>query len=632
MVRLWRDVESVLLVIGLVALVAGFVVPPSWGAGPAPGTNANPYRVASPSPTESSRQLSLAESSLARGAGPAAGMPLVCPSLLSSTVRCSLARPAATGSASGVGTWSNVTTLVGAGPSPRVPTMVWDASDGYVLLVGGLGCGGVCFISDTWTFVNGAWTNITTTVSGSPPSVYLPGLAFDPSTGKVIFFGGVNRTLATQSATWSYHAKAWVNLSATVVSTPPARVAPAMSTDSTDGEIVMTGGETVLGGGYSTTTWVFHAGSWTNDTSIAGSSGGLVLPASSDFPPANGVLLVGAEFGNHTHVATLEYYSGTWHNLTSSLSTSVSPFQLAQAVYSPSARAVVLFSGFLYNRTGSTLAMQITWEFASGAWTNLTDLTGSQPATNLGMAMVVDPSSGAIVLFGGQRSIAPLLSQYTYVLSSPPSVSANASRSVVDAGMADTFTATFTGGIAPDSVVWNFADGSASATTAIASHSYSRTGLYFVTASVTSFVGSTGTGSTAVYVNPALAASASVVGSSTAGSATAFSVSVTGGTAPFTYAWSFGDSSSSSTSTAAGPSHTYSAGGTFTATVRVTDSVGSGVNATVAVPVASAPSPLASLVLVLVVLLLRKPKNPVMMAPVPPGVYMTTSPPPPPAA
>ena len=182
--------------------------------------------------------------------------------------------------------------------------MTWDASDGYVLLYGGYGCGGHCIISDTWTFANGVWTNITALTSGSPPTAYLPGLAYDPTSARVILFGGLGAS-GVLSDTWSYHAKAWTNISATVGSTPPQRVYPAMVTDSTDGEIVMTGGETGLGEPYSSTTWVFKSGTWTNDSSIAGSSGGLELPVASDDPAQSGVLLVGPEAGNNSRSATL---------------------------------------------------------------------------------------------------------------------------------------------------------------------------------------------------------------------------------------------------------------------------------------------------------------------------------------
>ena len=49
-----------------------------------------------------------------------------------------------------------------------------------------------------------------------------------------------------------------------------------------------------------------------------------------------------------------------------------------------------------------------------------------------------------------------------------------------------------------------------------------------------------------------------------------FSGSATGGTAPYSYSWNFGDGSA--TSTLQNPSHTYNTAATYNATLTVTDS------------------------------------------------------------
>ena len=211
--------------------------------------------------------------------------------------------------------------------------MTWDAADGYVLLYGGIGCGLTCKEVDTWSFSNGIWTNLTATTTGSPLFVYLAGMAFDPSTGKVILFGGYQAGSVDSDYTWSYHAGTWTNLSSTVGATPGARVLPAMTTDSTDNEIVMTGGQTP--NGYNWDTWTFKAGTWTNVTSIAGPAGRLILPTASDDPPEHGVLLFGPQDGGRSPEATLVYSAGTWHNLTSSLSGGSAPILAATAGYLP---------------------------------------------------------------------------------------------------------------------------------------------------------------------------------------------------------------------------------------------------------------------------------------------------------
>lgn len=72
-----------------------------------------------------------------------------------------------------------------------------------------------------------------------------------------------------------------------------------------------------------------------------------------------------------------------------------------------------------------------------------------------------------------------------------------------------------------------------------------------------------------------------------------FTGSATGGTAPYSYSWNFGDGA---TSTAQNPSHTYSAAGSFTATLTVTDASSPAKTATsqVAVTVSQVGNPLAA--------------------------------------
>lgn len=331
--------------------------------------------------------------------------------------------------------------------------MVWDGADGYVLLFGGFACNTHCLLADTWTFSNGNWTNITSKVTGAPPPLVLEGLAIDPTTGDVVMFGGGLTVAGTNltSATWTYHAGTWTNISSTVGATPPALEFPAMATDSTDREIVMTGG---LNGSSvaSRSTWTFKGGTWTNESSIAGSSGGLTLPIASDDPPEHGVLLFGIQGGTVGRSATLVYSGGTWHNYTSTLAVQPPPMYLATDGYLPGTSAVVVFCGVIVNHTGGPgIHALVTWEFYNGAWYNLTYQTGPQPETYLAAAGAVDPNTDAWYVFGGETLTVPL-SPWTYVLSAPPSVTATASRSVTDAGLSVTLTANVRDGLAPNSV------------------------------------------------------------------------------------------------------------------------------------------------------------------------------------
>ena len=76
------------------------------------------------------------------------------------------------------------------------------------------------------------------------------------------------------------------------------------------------------------------------------------------------------------------------------------------------------------------------------------------------------------------------------------------------------------------------------------------------------------------------------------GTAVAFASSATGGTAPYTYSWNFGDGTSA---TGASPTHTYSKVGPYNVTVTTTDSNGATSSSTQRVTVSASSNPLSTL-------------------------------------
>jgi hypothetical protein len=75
--------------------------------------------------------------------------------------------------------------------------MVDDTYDGYLLLFGGEGLAGN--LTDTWSFVNGAWSKLTP--AASPPSQYSPlGVAFDAADNSVALLGSA----PSPALTWTY--------------------------------------------------------------------------------------------------------------------------------------------------------------------------------------------------------------------------------------------------------------------------------------------------------------------------------------------------------------------------------------------------------------------------------------------
>src|SRR5207249_1911155 len=117
---------------------------------------------------------------------------------------------------------------------------------------------------------------------------------------------------------------------------------------------------------------------------------------------------------------------------------------------------------------------------------------------------------------------------------------------------------------------WNFGDGSAAGTTNPVSHTYATKGPKTVTLTVTDANTARVTSSQVVNVAPLpLTASFTVSANPTVGSPVTFTATVSGGTTPYTFSWSFGDGSAKATTNPV--SHTYATKGPKTVQLNVTD-------------------------------------------------------------
>jgi PKD domain len=558
----------------------------SLGAAPLHGTQTAP---ATASVRVGTLELNLAQASLLHGGGPGP---------LTPTLEASRGTPAVRGEVAplhGPPTsyyWNNLSALVGTSPSARIgAAMAYDVSDGYVLLFGGSALGHP--LDDTWTYSNGTWTNLTSSVTGSPPALALASMAYDPSTSKVVLFGGENASSVYSGSTWTYHAKVWTNVTSVAGTAPSPRLLPGMATDSADNELLLVGGSAL--GTVSQTardTWTYHDGTWANITGTAPISARVQLPSLTDDPAAGGVLLTSAA-GNASanttfYAATFLFHGGTWENLTTYglKGPALTLSETAQIGYMPAFSGVLLSVGLTFNSSGAEVFSASTWMYSDGSWTNITDRVGAGPGYGLLFSSAVVPGDSSLLVFGGDFLIEGVSSD-TWSLSAPPLASASSSSTVTDAGGSLTFTGAAAFGLDPLHGAWKFGDGT-SATGFTSAHSYSAAGVFVVTFTVTDLLGENASASTLVVVNAAPTVSASVSPPSpTAGTAAGLVASVAGGTGPYTYSWNLGDGGTATTATV---THTYANSGSFTATVEVTDSVGKTANASVTVVVGSASS------------------------------------------
>ncbi|HEV2315973.1 MAG TPA: hypothetical protein VGV89_00125 [Thermoplasmata archaeon] len=240
--------------------------------------------------------------------------------------------------------------------------MVWDASDGYVVLFQGFHSN---VSNPTWTFSRGTWSQA---VSPNAPSGRIGAvMAYDPGIRKVVLFGGATDLGAGGgdylNDTWTFHAGVWTNVSARSPAAPAPRAFPAMAFDPTGNRLIVFGG----------TTHVFCP--------TAGCPG--------------------------------TTYQDTWafsNNVWTALSTrgAPSPRYGAALAPDPSAKAMLLFGGAICvcrpTYTNATIDYNDSWTFAAGRWTALS--VGHAPSPRWGSTLIYDPAIPAVLLIGGMsRSV-----------------------------------------------------------------------------------------------------------------------------------------------------------------------------------------------------------------------------------
>jgi hypothetical protein len=199
--------------------------------------------------------------------------------------------------------------------------MAYDAADGYVVLYGGTNSAGAA-LGDTWKFVGGNWTNLSASVSGSPPTRYRASMVDDVADGELVLFGGTTATGSSAGShdTWTYSDLAWTQASSSKY--PPSRVYEFLGYDPADSAVVLYGGAESSNGIGLGDTWTFSDGQWTNVSSSVGSAPSSRAYGTFSFDPVGDYLVLnGGANGPQT-----AFYSDTWaFGLEALVSLSASP-------------------------------------------------------------------------------------------------------------------------------------------------------------------------------------------------------------------------------------------------------------------------------------------------------------------
>jgi PKD repeat protein len=214
------------------------------------------------------------------------------------------------------------------------------------------------------------------------------------------------------------------------------------------------------------------------------------------------------------------------------------------------------------------------WDFGDGSAT----ATGSS-ATHLYTAPGAYEATLTVTDSASAGGAASTTASVVVLVGAPSGALVASASAMVTTGNAP-FLASFEGmaygGVAPYSFSWNLGGGSAAVSGHLVAHVYTTPGTYLATLSLTDADGDVTTAHAQVTVLGAVTGGLGVVARTTVTSGVAplkvgFSASVSGGSAPYLYLWSFGDGSAS---LSANPEFVYTTAGSYTASLIVTDSAG----------------------------------------------------------
>jgi hypothetical protein len=161
-------------------------------------------------------------------------------------------------------------------PSRALAAMWYDPTLKKTVMYGGVGrissTDRVTFFSDQWTFDGNQWTQVNAVKDNAGQSTGTPGMRYgaqitvDPTTNKVLLYGGLLITPDSEGApqteayaddTWQFDGTNWTKLSPSVA--PPARENAGLTFDPVRNELVMFSGFAAT---YRTDTWGYSNGAW----------------------------------------------------------------------------------------------------------------------------------------------------------------------------------------------------------------------------------------------------------------------------------------------------------------------------------------------------------------------------------
>jgi PKD repeat protein len=521
--------------------------------------------------------------------------------------------------------------------TPNAPSPRFDAAMAYdgdplaneTILFGG--CGGFvadpCGLDDTWTFAGGSWTNATTGFlsanASAPGGRGHGGLSYDPLDNVTLLVGGGNASARFLDDNWQIVCSPriqpcrWVNATDVAYGLPilDAAVAP----ESYGSSPLVVGGLSIYGHA-SNATWVFAPAPQISaddrfpppyvNTSLHGYSGlGQAVQFFSSVvggrPNNTDWSLWTFTFENQftfRHVGNLTYtfeqVGRWWANVTvADVNDLSSLFQFTGVVIGPNITPVATPPatdvGLPVSIDGVTGGFDIAvpllfhWDLGDGSSSSTRNVTHSYTSAGT-YRVVVELTDNLSNNASGSVNI---------TVRTAPSLAVALQSSTIPAGAFDDFVSTISNGTPPFTYLWSFGDGK-TANGASPTHSYAAAGQYVANLTVYDAVGVAAYWQSTIIVGspiPLAAVARANISEGMIGESIGFYATASGGYAPYSYAWQFGDGTGLANASVV---HTFATNGSFLVRVWVNDSNGNSVTRTVTVRIGTTAgagsSPLAS--------------------------------------